>query len=187
MKMMNYLPCVFCLLLLGCGGGAKIEENVDDPEYRETIWDGAVDDSELQERDDLVFVADNETPYSGWTKWKHEDGGLFGLVQYKDGRKHGEYRIWWGSGQLMTKSTYVEGSLNGLETEWYENGQMSSQCDHKDGKPHGIYTTWYENGKKWSETTYEDGKQHGVATMWGENGEVLLKAEYKNGVEVKQD
>ena len=96
-------------------------------------------------RDGLLYEVNKETPFTGKTVRKHENGQMAGEATFEDGKPEGKM------------------------TAWYENGQMAGEATFKDGQPEGKMTTWYENGQMRSETTYKDGKEI-AKKEWDEDG-----------------
>lgn len=82
--------------------------------------------SGLEERDGLMFEANDGKPFTG----KH--------VNYWDN----------GDEQKKEEINYKNGVLDGLFTEWYENGQKSLEANFRNGLLDGVETIWYENGQK---------------------------------------
>ena len=110
----------------------------------------AVDFSKLVERDGLMYEGDSETPFTGVSVKKYENGWKQEEVPVKDGK------------------------LEGLATAWHENGQKEREGTFKDGKPEGLATAWHENGQKAGEAIFKDGKLVS-GTEWDEEGNEIKK------------
>ena len=82
-------------------------------------------------------------------------------------------RVWWHeNGQIYTLENWKDGKQDGLFLDWYENGQKSMEENWKDGKQDGRGLGWHENGQKSREANWKDGKQVGRALRWRENGQM---------------
>jgi antitoxin component YwqK of YwqJK toxin-antitoxin module len=81
----------------------------------------------IQVRNGIVFLPNENEPYTG--KYEEYDS---------DGHKRAE-------------ETYKDGKLNGLLILWYENGQKTMEIKYKDGKENGLATHWDVNGQKMDE------------------------------------
>ena len=158
------------LLIVGCGESSDPSDPSDSSTTREVLEDAtadAVDWSKLEWRNWVMYLQNEEIPFTGRAK-----------RFYKNGQKQRE-------------QTYKEGKLDGLDTSWYENGQKQSEGNYKEGKVDGLYTSWYENGQKKEESNWRDGKLMS-AEVWKPNGEkcpVTNIDEDGNGVwlEYKED
>ena len=95
------------LLMVGCGEEAQKE---------------AVDFSKLKDRNGIMYLLNEETPFTGRAESFYENGQKGVEVNLKDGKPHG------------------------LTTTWYENGQKEREANLKDGKLEGLWTFWHEDG-----------------------------------------
>ena len=85
--------CIVSSLLSGCG---SVEETI----CKET---------EGQMRNGLVYLPNQEEPFTGNNLCKYENGQIESEGKLKDGKEDGKW------------------------TEWYENGQKRSEVNYKDG------------------------------------------------------
>ena len=134
--------CIVSSLLSGCG---SVEETI----CKET---------EGQDRNDVVYLHNQEEPFTGKNLCKYENG------------------------QNKVEGNYKDGKLDGKWTWWYDNGQKDREANYKDGNPDGKWTWWYENGQKMVEGNYKDGKGVGKWIRWHENGQIRSEENYKDGV-----
>ena len=119
----------------GCG-----EPDLSDPDVLEDASDGAVDWSKLEWRNWVMYLQNEEIPFTGRAKRFYKNG------------------------QNRREANFKDGKMDGLWTEWYENGQKKLEENYKDGKVDGLWTTWYENGQKKTEGNWKDGKKDGLWT-----------------------
>ena len=194
------------LLMVGCGGDTKKSEgdspesnqsseglgkiDLDDPETRKRIIAEAIAVEKFQKRDEtgdeLAYAPNKQTPYSGWEKEMHDNGTIWWLSQWKDGKKNGLWTWWHGNGQKSMEENYRDGKRDGIETEWFENGQKELEANYKDGKQDGIETGWYQNGQKEYEGNHKDGKQDGLWISYNEDGTEKSRITFKSG-EIVED
>ena len=161
---------LLCLLLfavsatLCLGDDAKI--NLDDPATFKRILSAAVDGENLQKRDkesdELYYVPNSQTPYTGWIKYMYSNGQVGCLLQFKHGKPHG------------------------LVTNWHDNGQKAKKGNYVDGEPLGLITEWHSNGQKKQEGNFVGGKIHGLVTLWDKDGNVTRKERFENGEMVEK-
>jgi antitoxin component YwqK of YwqJK toxin-antitoxin module len=90
-------------------------------------------DTEGQMRNGLLYLPNQQEPFTGKN-----------LCKYKSGQK-------WKEGN------YKDGKLDGKWTEWWENGQKSVEGNYKEGKKDGKWTGWYPDGQKYMDGNYKDG------------------------------
>ena len=197
--MRKLLVATFIALLMAGWGYAQSSPSLkkklfsaidwDDDETRDRIIAEAMDGSKLQERsekgENLIYVLDEQTPYTGWARHELPDaiGGLTTLVRVirvKDGKIGGEM-LFRDNRRKLSAYNFKDGKMHGLSTEWYENGQKSLERNFKDGKQDGSWIQWHEDGTESLRATYEDDKQVGLSRAWYENGRKKSEINYKDG------
>ena len=77
----------------------------------------------------------------------------------KDGKLHGESKIFYENGKLKCVSNYKDGKQQGESKGFYENGKLQCVSNYKDGKLHGERKEFYENGELDFVENYKDGKR----------------------------
>ena len=97
-------------------------------------WEDAVDYSKLQDRVGVMYLPNEDTPFTVGAEDFYENG------------------------QIHVKENYKDGKLEGSASMLHEDGQKHVEGNWKDGKEDGLWTFWYENGKIESRFTYKDGK-----------------------------
>ena len=137
-----------------------------------------VDYSKLQMRDELWYIPNEDTPFTGRAAEFHENGQKKSERNFKDGKLDGLSTRWYENGQKKSKLNFKDGKLDGLSTSWYENGQKKSENNNKVGK---LMTAivWKRNGEKCSDTNVKDG--NGVYVMYNEFGMEINRLTYKDG------
>ena len=133
---------VAALLVAGNWVFAEEEPDLDDPKVREKILQAALLEESFEhrgpDREQLVYQAGKETPYTGWVKGVHGNGQVSALVPFKDGKE------------------------DGLWTQWHDNGEKKQEGHYKDGEQDGLYTEWHDNGQKMKEGHFKDGEMDGL-------------------------
>ena len=76
--------CIVSSLLSGCGF------------FEETICK----ETEGQERNGLVYLPNQQEPFTGNNLCKYEDGQIESVENFKDGKEDGKESRWYESGQL---------------------------------------------------------------------------------------
>ena len=105
-------------LLSGCG---LVEETI----CRE---------KEGQDRNGLVYLPNQQEPFTGKNLCKYENGQFKVEGHYKDGEQDGKWTLWHANGQMHTEGHYKDGVLDGKWIWWLENGQISKEQIYKDGR-----------------------------------------------------
>ena len=118
-----------------------------------------VDAELLQFREEVAYLSDEQTPFSGVADKRYENGQKLSRTNYKDGRMEGLLTAWFENGDKEMEGYYKGGKLNGpYISSWYSNGQKEEENNWKDGKLDGLWSVWYENGEKGSEAIYRNGE-----------------------------
>lgn len=123
----------------------------------------------------------------------------------KEGRRHGEFRRYFGKDTLAELSNYVHGQLHGIRTIYnklgkpeitenyvhdileghytvfYESGDIKIEGDYIDGAMQGIWKRYYANGQILEAVTYTDNLENGPFTEYHENGKLRAKGQYLGG------
>ena len=118
-----------------------------------------VDGELLQFREEVAYLPDEQTPFTGVADKRYENWQKLSRTNYKDGRMEGLLTAWFENGDKEMEGYYKEGKLNGpYISSWYSNGQKEEENNWKDGKLDGLWSVWYENGEKGSEAIYRNGE-----------------------------
>ncbi len=81
-----------------------------------------IDMQQLQNRNGLFYVVNEDKPYSGKAVDFYENG------------------------QLKVEAVFVDGQQNKI-LNWLENGQQTLEWNSEHGKKHGIQRVWHINGQ----------------------------------------
>ena len=80
------------------------------------------------------------------------------------------------NGQKRAEDNFKDGKGHGPFFIWYENGQKQVEGNSKNGKRDGLVTVWHENGQKGAEENYKDDKKIS-AKYWNSKGEPVDSGE----------
>ena len=72
------------------------------------------------------------------------------------GRYQGEYKEWYGNGNMWMHCFYVDGKLHGERKYWDPEGNICTHCFDVDGKLHGEHKWWNKDGTLVSHRFYID-------------------------------
>ena len=169
------LSLAIALLMVGCG-----EPDLSDPDVVEDATADAVDSSKLQDRNGIMYLANEENPFTGRAESFYENGQKELESNYKDGKPDGLWTWWYENGQKKKEGNLKDGKSVGLWTIWKKNEQKWLEINYKDDKEDELYTYWYENGQKESEQNCKDGKLMS-AVVWKPNGQKCPVTNVKNG------
>ena len=137
--------------------------------------------------------------------WDRERGTLH-VINYRDGERHGPFRVFTSSGELVFEQIYKEGKAQGHKRAWSSAGWMTldmsyeddlpvgrrrmwsgrcelSQVDHwKRGKLDGEVRMWHSYPSRLSErANYKEGERHGLSETWNSAGLLVRKHEHRAG------
>ncbi|MDN5202738.1 hypothetical protein QQ008_15220 [Fulvivirgaceae bacterium BMA10] len=76
---------------------------------------------------------------------------------YSTNTKEGEFKVWYGNGQIKSKSNFLNGLRHGLFEYWYSNGQRESMQHYSNGQKNGKCVWWNEDGTIQQELTFKKG------------------------------
>jgi len=66
---------------------------------------------------------------------------------YRTNTKEGEFKVWYKTGQLESKTNFLNGLRHGVIEYWYSNGQRGSLQNYSNGQKHGKCTWWNDDGE----------------------------------------
>ncbi len=128
----------------------------------------------------------------GGSKVKHgrheawfENGSMFDIIDYRHGKKHGEYINYQrnpdGSTYLSYSGTYKDGKQHGNHKSYRPEGDVVQDNNFFEGLAHGSHIYYQRAGVKQTENHYNMGKQDGVSKSWTVSGILQSESTYMNG------
>ena len=156
------LSLAIALLMVGCGESSQPSESVDANAavYEEDAIETHIDYEDLEDRDGVMYLPNEETPFTGQTKTFFEFG------------------------QKESEGNFKDGKRDGLNTAWYQNGKKEMEITYKDGKYHGPMTMWHHNGHKSFEGNFTNGIKEGLRIRYQWDGTESSRETWKDGEQV---
>jgi antitoxin component YwqK of YwqJK toxin-antitoxin module len=187
-----------------------VKIDLGDPETQKIIAE-AIDFKNLQNRgeaaEELEYVLYQKKPYSGWAKEMWDNGQIYALSQYKDGKKDGLETHWYrngqkqwdaGSGEVLDDPETLDKIIaEAIDYEKLQRRQSEEAIAYDTRRGWGFGTLAYAPNKqtpysRWGKTMYynrqirmlsqfKDGRQTGLSRTWYENGQKESERTYKDG------
>ena len=152
----------------------ETQQNISDIRVKETYYDTA------QTRLHTVYF-ENELGYA--QKWVYfEDGQLYILENYKDGRLDGERYEYYPTGELKECAEYIDGLLDGRLQKFDIQGRLREECDYYQGQKHGCDISYFANQRIQRLYLYTHGQPDGTCTEKYENGRLKEQHFYQKGI-----
>lgn len=140
-----------------------------------------VDMSQKQIRNGVVYLVNEDKPYSGIIVKKYENGQIEIKERYKDGLPEGEQYFYHSNGQVSMKGTFKKGKVVGEATSYYEDGQIENKLMYKDGLLDGEAISYHPNGKVKYSGAFAKGEKEGDFKYYDKDGKPIVTATYENG------
>jgi len=98
-----------------------------------------------------------------------------------EGRKQGDWREFYETGELRSKGKYKDNRREGLWIFYYLDGKIEQEGNYRIGRPDGDWKWYYKNGQTWREEIFYEGLEEGIAIEYSDTGTVVAKGEYLTG------
>jgi len=102
------------------------------------------------------------------------------IKEVKNGKLHGQHKVWTAEQVLRTDKSYINGLEHGSQKGYHTNGNLSYAYSAKNGKRVGEYQEYYPNGTLQIERFYEAGVQVSNKIV-GIDGKVIANYVLKDG------
>ena len=112
----------------------------------------------------------------------YEQGQLYSVARYVQGRLHGGVRYYFPSGKIALVQEWKNGLQEGIHRAFTEEGVLVSEIHYRQGEKYGDAREFYPNGKKKSYAYYLHDLLHGKKIEWNENGGLLATSYYLYGM-----
>ena len=103
------------------------------------------------------------------------DNILMGEGEFKDGKLNGELKLQNLNGFSFYEGAYKEGMNDGSYKIYNLNGSINIECEYKDGKLNGFFKEYDENGYLENLTTYKNDKAEIEKLIFYKNGDIMLR------------
>ncbi len=112
------------------------------------------DISKLEKKDEIIYVINENEPYSGLFIKIYKNGNIQREEKYINGIIC-EVKSYYKNGQLSLIDTYQNGKVHGECRMYYKNGQLALIGEYKNGQAEGIHKSYYENGNSRGDINYK--------------------------------
>ncbi|MBI3039251.1 hypothetical protein HYY75_09420 [bacterium] len=93
----------------------------------------------------MIYIADEQTPFTGTIFSRHENGKPEREVINLDRKRNGEKKEWYENGQLGKEETWRDDKIDGLSKVLYESGKLNKEGKWKNGQVFGIHCSRSSN------------------------------------------
>lgn len=100
---------------------------------------------------------------------------------YQNGLLHGTRKIYGKTGNLEITETYVNDILHGPYKVYHDNGNINTEGDYTQGVMSGVWKRYYPDNTLLEEVTYADNEENGPFTEYHPNGNLKAKGTYLRG------
>jgi antitoxin component YwqK of YwqJK toxin-antitoxin module len=127
------------------------------------------------------YTVDKEGRRHG--EFKRFFGGdtLAELSIYEHGLLHGPRTIYNENGKREIVENYVNDTLQGAYTVYDDNGAVKIEGEYVDGVMKGVWKRYYPGARILEEVTFEDNVENGPFIEYHENGRLKAKGQYLDG------
>jgi antitoxin component YwqK of YwqJK toxin-antitoxin module len=123
--------------------------------------------------DSLIYKDDSKELFTG--RMKKKVGNKTIEYDVVNGRKHGNFMLYYETGKIEIEGTIENNKNAGLWRYYYPNGQIESEGYFKNDLVDGKWVWYYENGKVKEISEYIEGKRNGKSSLYDEKGTSFLK------------
>jgi len=120
---------------------------------------------------------EKEGKKEGLYRERYPNGQLYRTIDFRNGKIHGLYRLFFEDGKKRMESYYEDGLRSGRTTIWHEEGGLSEVADYeiRDGDVYGRFTSWDKEGNKVAEGARFNQERHGRWVIYMPDGTVRVK------------
>jgi antitoxin component YwqK of YwqJK toxin-antitoxin module len=143
-----------------------------------------VDANRLQKRGDFYYTINSEKPFSGESTEYYPSDQIKEIINFKNGRPHGDYQSFYENGQTKEIGAYKLNNYDISEKhgnwKYYgKSGWLGFDTNYDEGDLNGKYMAYYKNGAIWKEGQFLDGEQVGEwAEYGGPNSKIFGEKKY---------
>ena len=179
-----YRVLFLALLLSSCVSQQNDEETI--PSADELLADKTVriEDLHIESRGENTIAYLNNQPFTGVAYTFFPNGSQQTKQTYLNGKKEGEWSIWYESGTPQIEGFLKDGKLHGIYREYYANGNLRYEYEYDLDRKTGIWKGWYEDGTQYTIKEFQNDTLDGKVLVFGKNGELNEEYEYIKGIPV---
>lgn len=140
--------------------------------------------SKLVTKNGLIYKEGSTEPYTGKEKVKVSDR----IMEYEvvNGKKEGEFRIYYLDGKPQIVGQMVNNKNEGLWKYYYDSAQLESEGNFKNDMPEGEWNWYFIDGKLRETGSYTSGLREGKWLSYNETGAVISEKYFADGKEIQQ-
>lgn len=172
---------VFLITISSCGFKTNPDEI--NPTADEILQEKTVHISELNaiEENGVSFSYLNNELFSGIAYHFFSDGTEQIKQSYIEGRKEGEWSIWYEDGTPQKEGFIKDGKQHGAYREYYTNGNLRYEYNYDLDKKTGTWKGWYEDGTKYTIREFSNDTLDGKVLVYDKKGELAKEYDYLKG------
>ena len=97
------------------------------------------------------------------------------------GKKHGQFLLYFSSGQIASERWYIDGVLCGKALDFFSNGKEKASFGYKNGLLHGPFLEWHESGPLLLQGGYQNGLAQGTFLTRNAQGFLTRTTSFEKG------
>jgi uncharacterized protein len=109
------------------------------------------------------------------------DGNVRFINYYKHGLKDSLFTYYHTNGSLFYQGSYKLGEAAGTWKYYFDDGKINYVEEYKDGEEHGLQIIYNNDGTKDKEITYEEGQLHGPYKQYTDKNQLAIIFNYRYG------
>lgn len=114
--------------------------------------------------------------------WRiYQNNILVADESYQQGVRNGIAHQYFENGKVMEESQWKNGKKDGDYQLFYPSGKPYIQCKMKEDQRHGLFLVYYENGLMEREAAYKNGLRDGEWQFFNQDGELAYTLFYAQG------
>jgi len=132
--------------------------------------------STIETRDTLIYKKGSDKPFTGREKARVDNK----IIEYDvvDGLKHGDFRLYYESGNIEIKGQVDKNRNVGKWQYFYESGQIESEGNFVNNLPDGEWKWYYRSGEPREQGIFKEGKRVGWWKLFDSTGNILEEREF---------
>jgi antitoxin component YwqK of YwqJK toxin-antitoxin module len=127
---------------------------------------------------------ENEWPtenFSGVWEIYWRSGGLKFRGTYIEGKGEGEHVCWWENGEVAQRGLVVQGRCDGIWTDFDDEGNKTLQGRYGPDGKEGLWCAYWANGQAMHEESWKAGRKDGKHRSFDPDGTLLYEGEFREG------